>query len=302
MEKILSDVLSKDKSILTQRDKLIEILDEKVPSSLMLEYSALKTALQLNIGETFASPNMNLEEKKPEAVKRMTEAGMQKEFIDDVINTFIKALNLDRPKINITKESFVDEEKISEDIPKPKINTKKIKPNKPQKETKVETTDYENNNSNSNALVKLEKSSQVEENKEEIIIEEPVREDNNSHQFYNFNNFRNTTINAQVNRLDKIFTIQGRLNRQTYLIMGLKLFVLAFVGGLIGKWGIPLIIAAAVGNIMISIRRLHDLNRSGWFILIFCIPYVDVLFGLYLLFFKGTNGYNKYGPDPLINV
>ena len=286
MENILREVISNDKSILTQRDRLIEILDAKVPDNLALEYSTLKTALQLNIGEIFASSDISLEEKKAEAVKKMTEAGMQQECIDDVINILVKVLDLDKPKINI----------------------KKVKLNKfqkpPQEESEVETTNLENNNINSKALVKLEKPVQTEEDREEVIVEETVQEENNFknfNNFNNFNNFRNTTINAPVNQLDKIFTTQGRINRQTYLIMGLKLFVLAFIGSLIGKWGLPLVIVAAVGNIMISIRRLHDLNRSGWFMLIFCIPYVDILFGLYLLFFKGTNGYNKYGSDPLIN-
>ena len=114
MENILREVLANDKSLLIQRDKLIAILDEKVPGSLMMEYSGLKTALQLNIGETFAS-NLDLEEKKAEAAKRMSEAGMQEEFIEDIINTFVKALDLDKlepkpePEEKIIPDDIVDD-------------------------------------------------------------------------------------------------------------------------------------------------------------------------------------------------
>ena len=63
--------------------------------------------------------------------------------------------------------------------------------------------------------------------------------------------------------------------------------------------GIPLLIAAVVGSYMISIRRLHDLDKSGWWILVFFVAYVDIIFSLYLLFAPGTHGYNRYGEDPL---
>jgi len=62
-----------------------------------------------------------------------------------------------------------------------------------------------------------------------------------------------------------------------------------------------LVIAAAilVSTIMLSIRRLHDINMSGWLVLLSLIPFVDAIFQLFLLFKKGTDGDNDYGPDPL---
>ena len=56
----------------------------------------------------------------------------------------------------------------------------------------------------------------------------------------------------------------------------------------------------AVGSVMLQIRRLHDLDKSAWFVLLSAIPGVNLLFGLYLLFFKGTDGTNQYGYDPLL--
>jgi uncharacterized membrane protein YhaH (DUF805 family) len=46
---------------------------------------------------------------------------------------------------------------------------------------------------------------------------------------------------------------------------------------------------------VITIRRLHDMNRSGWLILLFLLPVVNILLGLYLLLGSGTAGINNYG-------
>ena len=50
---------------------------------------------------------------------------------------------------------------------------------------------------------------------------------------------------------------------------------------------------------MNAIRRLHNLDKSGWFILIILIPIINVVFGWYLLLEKGTSGSNRHGSDPL---
>jgi uncharacterized membrane protein YhaH (DUF805 family) len=46
------------------------------------------------------------------------------------------------------------------------------------------------------------------------------------------------------------------------------------------------------------VRRLHDLDRTGWWLLI-----VFTIIGVIVLLIwdciKGTNGPNRYGPDPL---
>ncbi|OTG69477.1 hypothetical protein B9T25_02605 [Acinetobacter sp. ANC 4470] len=47
---------------------------------------------------------------------------------------------------------------------------------------------------------------------------------------------------------------------------------------------------------VITVRRLHDMNRSGWFVLLFMLPLLNILLGLYLLFGSGTAGINSYGP------
>ena len=116
--------------------------------------------------------------------------------------------------------------------------------------------------------------------------------------------------------LNKIYTTEGRLNRLRYfmyqilwmLISAVVGAILGFIGGFLtndvqsllvtvptGMWSF----VASVGSIMISIRRLHDLNKSGWFMLLLVIPFVNIVFILYLYLAPGTVGYNNYGADPL---
>ncbi len=46
---------------------------------------------------------------------------------------------------------------------------------------------------------------------------------------------------------------------------------------------------------VITVRRLHDMNRSGWFVLLFMLPLLNILLGMYLLLGSGTAGINNYG-------
>ena len=46
---------------------------------------------------------------------------------------------------------------------------------------------------------------------------------------------------------------------------------------------------------VVSVRRLHDMNRGGWLIILFIIPLLNVFLGLYLIFGSGKAGINRYG-------
>ena|SRR5688572_23428923 len=48
----------------------------------------------------------------------------------------------------------------------------------------------------------------------------------------------------------------------------------------------------------VIIRRLHDLNRSGWWSLTIFIPLANVILGIYLIFQPGSPSSNKFGPPP----
>lgn len=63
------------------------------------------------------------------------------------------------------------------------------------------------------------------------------------------------------------------------------------------------IIAALWPGLAVGIKRCHDRDRSGWFLLIALIPIIG---GIWLLielgFLRGTIGENRFGPDPLGGV
>ena len=61
------------------------------------------------------------------------------------------------------------------------------------------------------------------------------------------------------------------------------------------------VIVAAVGNFMLMARRLHDLDKSGYFVLISLIPGISLIFSIYLFCAAGQVGSNQYGEDLLEN-
>lgn len=57
-------------------------------------------------------------------------------------------------------------------------------------------------------------------------------------------------------------------------------------------------VAVIVPYLAVIFRRLHDTERSGWWILIAFIPIVGVVVLLVFMILQGTKGENRYGPDP----
>lgn len=56
-------------------------------------------------------------------------------------------------------------------------------------------------------------------------------------------------------------------------------------------------LAVIVPVIALWVRRLHDINKTGWLVLISFIPFAGLVL-LYWSFIEGTKGTNQYGPDP----
>src|SRR5262249_55622094 len=48
-----------------------------------------------------------------------------------------------------------------------------------------------------------------------------------------------------------------------------------------------------------SVRRLHDLDKSGWFVLLAFVPLVGSIILLIWFCMRGTAGSNRFGHDPL---
>ena len=84
----------------------------------------------------------------------------------------------------------------------------------------------------------------------------------------------------------------GLLNLQQWSMTHLSLNTLSSMTGL----GFSVIFLLYLYFLwVITIRRLHDMNRSGWFSLFFLLPILNVLLSLYLLFGSGSTGSNRYG-------
>lgn len=116
--------------------------------------------------------------------------------------------------------------------------------------------------------------------------------------------------------LKEIYTTEGRLNRLRYLkymailalVMAASKFTMSCMatfltgdpnGALVMFITLILAVVAGTGNVMLMIRRVHDLGRSGYFVLLAFIPVIGIIFSIYLFCAKGQDGWNEYGADPL---
>lgn len=69
------------------------------------------------------------------------------------------------------------------------------------------------------------------------------------------------------------------------------------INGMFGLLILLLLLGSIIPNLAVAVRRLHDSDKSGWFLLLAFVP----LGGFVLLVFyclDGTPGTNRYGPDP----
>lgn len=118
------------------------------------------------------------------------------------------------------------------------------------------------------------------------------------------------------------FSFDGRIRRIEYFLSSL---IVSCVGGIV--WTIAFAsmfmgiagadpVAAAGGSIFAiligivayvgiawfglaqGVKRLHDMDKSGWLILLLMIPLFNFFWGLYMLFADGTVGPNQFGADP----
>jgi uncharacterized membrane protein YhaH (DUF805 family) len=61
-------------------------------------------------------------------------------------------------------------------------------------------------------------------------------------------------------------------------------------------------IAVLLPTIAVQVRRLHDLDRTGWWILLHFVPLVGAIVLIIWYCMRGTEGPNRFGPDPLAGV
>ena len=112
------------------------------------------------------------------------------------------------------------------------------------------------------------------------------------------------------------FTVAGRISRFEYWVYGLafySIFVMAalvlvvsrslagvpqqqlFAIGSLGPW----LVLYLWGIFAISIKRCHDRDWPGWFLLIALVPVISLWFAVEVGFLRGSIGPNRFGPDPV---
>ncbi len=118
--------------------------------------------------------------------------------------------------------------------------------------------------------------------------------------------------------LSKYATFHGRAARSEYWWWVLFYFLLFAVvrgvdGAVIapmlgfeafsGKSGQPLgmLVGLAIflPNLAVHVRRLHDIDRSGWWLLLALIPVIGLIVIIYWAIQRGTNSPNRFGDAPL---
>lgn len=103
---------------------------------------------------------------------------------------------------------------------------------------------------------------------------------------------------------DNYANFNGRARRKEYWMFVLANLLIGVVFGILGQIASLfsyisglISLALLIPGIAVAVRRLHDTNKSGWFLLLALIPFVN-LYLIYLLVIEGDKGPNQYGPDP----
>ncbi len=102
----------------------------------------------------------------------------------------------------------------------------------------------------------------------------------------------------------------GRASRSEFwwfqlflLLGGIVAGLLDFFGNFNMLGGSPLAtlfwLATIVPDLAVTVRRLHDTDASGWWILLGLIPLIGMIVLIVWWCLEGSRGYNRFGPDPL---
>lgn len=70
-------------------------------------------------------------------------------------------------------------------------------------------------------------------------------------------------------------------------------------GADVGPVGVIAGLALLLPGIAVSVRRLHDRDYSGWWLLLAFLPLVGFIILIVWFVMRGTEGDNRFGPDPL---
>jgi uncharacterized membrane protein YhaH (DUF805 family) len=115
-----------------------------------------------------------------------------------------------------------------------------------------------------------------------------------------------TFSEAVSSGFDHYVKFDGRASRPAFWWWALFAFLVGLAANIIDAVIGISILSALVGlalllpGLSVSIRRLHDTNRSGWWVLIGLIPLVGLIVLIVFWVQESDAGPNKYGPPPAV--
>ena len=106
--------------------------------------------------------------------------------------------------------------------------------------------------------------------------------------------------------LKKYAVFTGRASRTEYWMFFLFNLIIAIaigiIEGLVGSPGVIGMIyslAVLIPGIAVGVRRLHDTDRTGWWLLISLVPLIGLIVLIVFFVQASTEGENQYGPSPV---
>lgn len=107
--------------------------------------------------------------------------------------------------------------------------------------------------------------------------------------------------------LSKYATFTGRAGRPEFWWFVLFNFLVNLVTSIIdgAVFGSPVLntvtgLALILPSIAVGVRRLHDIDRSGWWLLLGLIPVIGWIVLIYFNVQPGQQGDNRFGPQPAV--
>lgn len=113
-----------------------------------------------------------------------------------------------------------------------------------------------------------------------------------------------TTERTQAQRRFDLFDLGGRASRiEVATLFPAWAVWLLIREGLVqtGQWGLILVvgITLSIALLLASVRRLHDLGRTGWWSLLGFVPFLNFALFLGLSVIPGKATPNRFGPPPI---
>jgi uncharacterized membrane protein YhaH (DUF805 family) len=116
-------------------------------------------------------------------------------------------------------------------------------------------------------------------------------------------------MSGYIRAMQRYFEFGGRSRRSEYWFFVLFLIIFSVVAGVldyvlgigdptrgVGVLGGIVSLVHLIPAIAVSVRRLHDIDRTGWWLLISFVPLIGAIVLIIFYVTRGTPGTNRFGP------